>query len=293
LRIKVRAPATIANFGPGFDVFGMAIDKPFDEVVVEEFNEFEIISSGYPVPNGEDNIALFSAKTLFKMLNIEGGLRIKLKKGIRPKSGLGSSGASAVAGALGAAKLLGVSNDELILKAAMKGEEKASGEPHPDNVVPSYYGGFTVIESKSPLRVHFVDAKLRGVVVLPEVEIPTAKARKILPSMVPLKDAVKNIAMASSLILALKEGDLETIGRLLDDNLALPYRKKLMPWFDEIRRVALETGAYGITVSGSGPALFAIGENLKDIGKTIVEKFEELGIKAEYWVTKTGRGAKT
>ncbi|CAB49949.1 homoserine kinase [Pyrococcus abyssi] len=292
MKKRIYAPATIANFGPGFDVFGMAIEEPGDEVIVKESDSFEIEVEGYDVPRDENNVAVISAKALFKMVGEEGGVKIRLKKGVRPKSGLGSSGASSVAGALAAARVLGVDNDELIIMAALEGEKAASGSPHGDNVIPSYYGGFNILESLNPLRVHRVDVELNVVVVLPEVEVPTKEARRIVPEKVPLKDAIKNLAMASSLVLALKEGDIETVGRLLDDNLALPYRKKLMPWFDEVRKAGLEAGAYGVTVSGSGPSLFAIGENLKDIGKAMKEKFEELGIRAEFWITKTGRGAK-
>ncbi|ASJ17087.1 homoserine kinase [Thermococcus chitonophagus] len=290
--MKVYAPATIANFGPGFDVFGMAIEKPGDEVVVKECDNFRIEVIGHKVPADGSNVAVVAAKALFKLLGEEGGVYMKLKKGIRPKSGLGSSGASSLAGAVAAAKVLGVEDDELIIRAALEGERAASGSPHGDNVIPSYYGGFTIIESISPLRVHRIDVELKVAVVLPEVEVPTSEARKVLPEKVPLKDAVKNLAMASSLVLALREEDIETIGRLLDDRLALPYRKKLMPWFDKVREAALNAGAYGVTVSGSGPAMFAVGENLREVAKAMGEAFEEMGIRAEYWVTKTGRGAK-
>ncbi|AFK22586.1 homoserine kinase [Pyrococcus sp. ST04] len=290
--MKVYAPATIANFGPGFDVFGMAIERPGDEIIAKESDDFSIEVIGYSVPADDNNVALVAAKALFKLAGVEGGVRIKLKKGIRPRSGLGSSGASSLGGAVVAARILGIEDDALIIKAALEGEKKASGSPHGDNVIPSYYGGFTIIESLDPLRVHGIDISIKVAMVLPEVEVPTSEARKVLPKKIPIRDAVRNIAMASSLVLALKEGDLETVGRLLDDHIALPYRKALMPWFERVREAALNAGAYGVTVSGSGPAMFAVGENPREIAKAMGEAFEELGIKSEYWVTKTGRGAK-
>ncbi|AAL81178.1 homoserine kinase [Pyrococcus furiosus DSM 3638] len=290
--MKVYAPATIANFGPGFDVFGLAIETPRDTVIAKESDDFRIEVEGYKVPENDENVALVAAKALFKLVGEEGGIYLKLKKGIRPKSGLGSSGASSIAGAVAAARILGVEDDEIIIRAALEGERKASGSPHGDNVVPSYYGNFTIVESLNPLRVHNIEVDFKVVVILPSVEVPTSEARKVLPKKVPLKDAVKNIALASSLVLALKEGNLEEVGRLLEDHLALPYRLSLVPWFPKVKEAAKEAGAYGVMISGSGPAVFALGENLKEIGKAMKEAFESFGIEAEYWVTKVGRGAK-
>jgi len=123
------------------------------------------------------------------------------------------------------------------------------------------------------------------------VEVSTKRAREVLPKYVPLSDAVRNLALASSLVLALENGDIEEVGKLLDDYLAIPYRKPIIPWFDRVRKAALESGAYGLSISGSGPAVFALGENLDEVGKAIVEAFEEEGINAEYFISKVGGGA--
>ena len=290
--MKVSAPATIANFGPGFDVFGLCLEKPFDVIRVKESNDVEITVKGFKVPvNPEKNAASIAATALLRMLGVEGGFKMKLEKGIRPKSGLGSSGASSLGGALAIAKLLGVESRELIIKAALEGEKAVSGSPHGDNVVPSLFGGFTILTSLSPLKVFRIDADFKLVVVLPDVEISTKKAREVLPEAVPLGDAVRNIALASSLVSALKEGDIESVGKLLDDRLAVPYRRALMPWFEEVRKAAIESGAYGVSLSGSGPAMFALGENLRDIGKAMKDAFEEEGIRAEFFIANVGRGA--
>ncbi|MBO8173763.1 MAG: homoserine kinase [Thermococcus sp.] len=291
--MKVSAPATIANFGPGFDVFGLCLDEPRDIIKIKENDEIEVKVEGFNVPEDpEKNVASISALALLKMLKAEIGFKMKIRKGIRPKSGLGSSGASALGGALALAKLLGVENRELIIKAALEGEKAASGSAHGDNIVPSLFGGFTILKSLSPLEVFKLDVSFKLVIVLPEVEVSTKRARAVLPKYVPLSDAVRNLALASALISALKEGDIEKVGKLLDDYLAIPYRKPLIPWFDNVRKAALESGAYGVSLSGSGPAMFALGENLRNIGKVMVETFENEGIRAEYFITKVGGGAK-
>lgn len=290
--MKVSVPATIANFGPGFDVFGLCLEKPRDFIRVELSDEIEVKVKGYKVPEEPDkNVASVSALSLLRQVGVESGFKMKLKKGIRPKSGLGSSGASALGGALAIARLLDIENKEIILRAALEGERVASGSPHGDNVVPALFGGFVVLKSLFPLEVFKIDAKLELVVVLPEVEVSTKRAREVLPKYVPLSDAVRNLALASSLVLALENGDIEKVGKLLDDYLAIPYRKPIIPWFDKVRKAALESGAYGLSISGSGPAVFALGENLDEIGKAIVEAFEEEGINAEYFISKVGGGA--
>jgi len=290
--MRVSVPATIANFGPGFDVFGLCLEKPRDFIRVELSDEIEVKVKGYKVPEEPDkNVASVSALSLLRQAGVESGFKMKLEKGIRPKSGLGSSGASALGGALAVARLLDIENREIILRAALEGERAASGSPHGDNVVPALFGGFVVLKSLFPLEVFKIDAKLKLVVVLPEVEVSTKRAREVLPKYVPLSDAVRNLALASSLVLALENGDIEEVGKLLDDYLAIPYRKPIIPWFDKIREAALESGAYGLSISGSGPAVFALGEDLDGIGKAIVEAFEEEETKAEYFITKVGGGA--
>ncbi len=151
--MRIRVPATIANFGPGFDVFGVGIGgEPYDELKFVESDEWEIEVEGYDVPTDGRNVAVVAARALATLVGEELYLRMKLRKEIRPRSGLGSSGgASSLAGALAAARVLGIEDDGLIIKAALAGEEAASGSAHGgDNVVPAYYGDFTIIESLNP-----------------------------------------------------------------------------------------------------------------------------------------------
>ncbi|NJE26627.1 homoserine kinase [Thermococcus sp. MV5] len=293
MRVKVMVPATIANFGPGFDAFGLCLEKPIDIIELRESDEIRVEVKGFDVPDDpERNVASISVLALLKMLKVDTGFRIRIRKEIKPKGGLGSSGASALGGALAAARFFGIEDKELIVKAALEGEKVASGSAHGDNIIPALFGGFTILNSLNPLEVFNLDVKFKLVVVLPDVEVSTKKARAVLPEHVPRSDAVRNIALASSLVLALKENDIENVGRFLDDHLALPYRKSLIPWFDKVVNAALESGAYGVSLSGSGPAMFALGKNLKDIGKAMVEAFREEGINAEYFISKVGGGAR-
>ncbi len=291
--IEVVAPASVANFGPGFDVFGLCLSRPFDRIEAEISDEPKVEVEGHDVPSDpKRNVAFASAEALFKTVGFKKSIKMKIIKGIRPKGGMGSSGASALGGALAAAHLLGVRDRGLIVAAALEGERLASGSPHGDNVIPCLLGGFTVVRSTDPLEVVRLDVSFELVVITPEVEVSTEEARGILPKEVPMRSAVKNMALASSLVLALVKGDLRMVGRLLDDNLVIPYRKKLMPWFDEVKEAALESGAYGLSISGSGPTVFAIGDDLDGIGKAVVESFERMDIKARHLVTKVGRGAR-
>lgn len=289
--MRIRVPATIANFGPGFDVFGVGIGEPYDELKFVESDEWGIEVEGYDVPTDGRNVAVVAARALATLVGEELYLRMKLRKGIKPRSGLGSSGASSLAGALAAARVLGIDDDGLIIRAALAGEEAASGSAHGDNVVPAYYGDFTIIESLNPLRVHRIPVDFPLVVVLPEIEVPTREARRILPERVPMGDAVRNVALAGALVKALTSGDVQAVGRLLEDRIALPYRLRLMPWFARVWKAALDAGAYGAFVSGSGPAIFALGEDLHAIGKAIAEVFLEIGVGAEAYITRAGVGA--
>ncbi len=291
--VKVWAPATIANFGPGFDVFGTSLNALGDVVELRESDELRVEVTGATVPlQPEKNVASVAAMSLAKMWGEEFSFHMRIEKGIRPGSGLGSSGASSLAGALAMARFLGVEDDELILKAALEGEKIASGSAHGDNVVPAYYGGFVIVNSLEPLDIVKMGVSLKLVVILPEVSISTEKARKLLPEKIPLRHAVKNISLASSLILSLLEGDTQDAARYLEDYLAFPYRQILYPWFHRIRKAAMDAGAYNIFISGSGPALFALGEDLREIGEAVKEEFESMGIESEYYVTRTGGRAK-
>ncbi len=189
------------------------------------------------------------------------GIRLRLHKKMPLASGLGSSGASSAAGAMAANELLGrpLSLPQVV-QSAMEGEVAASGSAHADNVAPSVMGGIVLIRSYDPFEVIRlpVPEELRVTVVHPHCEVSTAEARRLLRDRrFGLSEIVANIGNVAALVAALHSGDLDLLGRSIGDRLVEPLRASLIPGFDHVKRVALEHGALGCSIAGSGPSVFA------------------------------------
>jgi homoserine kinase len=271
--IKVFAPASIANLGPGFDALGVAIEGLGDTIEArrQEGEGRGVVIGGITGDAGSipldpsKNCAGRAAEAVLRQLRGRAskvsGLEIRIHKGLPQGSGLGSSAASAVGGAVAAHLVLGSQlGSNSLLEAALEGEEVASGARHADNLAPSLLGGFTIVKSHDPLEVVRLEApsSIRFVVVLPAMEIRTREARSVLPEMIPLKDAVSNWAHVAALVAAIVRGDVPDIGRAIVDRVIEPIRSVLIRGFSDVKRAALEAGAFGCSISGSGPALFAI-----------------------------------
>lgn len=298
-RAVVTSPATIANFGPGFDSFGLCLDSPVDRVSVTLRDDGRIrleVPEGMGLPTEpSENTSSFAAMKLAEMCGGPRGFDMKLEKGTRPGSGLGSSAASSVGGALAMAALLEVEDMALVLEASALGEELIAGVRHYDNVAAALYGGFTVASGVGGRQIMKVDPPAFDVVVvLPDVEVNTRDARAVLPRSVPLEDAVYNLSMASVMVSAMMRGDVEEVGRCLDDRLSVPFRKKLVPGFDDVRRVGLESGALGVSLAGSGPAIFAVAKGHADeIRMAMVSALKRSsGLSSSSFLTVPGTGAK-
>jgi homoserine kinase len=271
--VRVFAPATIANLGPGFDCLGVAIDGPGDTLEARRVAggpagvTIEAItgdSAGIPLDAGR-NCAGRAALAVLARATGKGAkdaaLALRLHKGLPRGSGLGSSAASAVAGAVAAHLLLGTPlGSNALLEAALEGECVASGGRHADNLAAALLGGFTIVRSHEPLDVVRLEAPalLRFVVVLPAMELETRHARAILPESVPLKAAIANWANVAAMVAAFARGNAADIGRAVVDRVVEPARKHLIPGFDEVRRAALDAGAHGCSISGAGPSVFAV-----------------------------------
>jgi homoserine kinase len=257
--ISVASPATVANVVCGFDCLGFALRHPADEMTVRLLNEKIVVvkhldAFGLPI-EAEKNVA---GKSLLAMLEaVEGhiGFEIEITKNIKPGSGIGSSSASAVGAVVAANRLLENHFSPLELaEFALVGEQLASQGRHADNVAPCLFGGFTLVRSVAPLDIVRLDfPPLFVTVIHPQIEIKTSEARKILPTKVPLKDAIKQWSNVGALVAALSKGDYELIARSLEDFIVEPVRKKLIPKFDELKIASLKTGALGGGISGSGP----------------------------------------
>lgn len=299
-RAVVSSPATIANFGPGFDSFGLCLESPCDRIAVRRLpkgrHEVRILGK-YKLPNRPDkNTASFAAMRLAEMCGYaDAGFSMTIRKGMKPGSGLGSSAASSAGGALAMATLLGIRNKEIILEASAMGEELVAGSRHFDNVSAAIYGGFTVVSDlRTRTIIQIRPPRFQIIVALPEISVETRRAREILPTSISISDAVCNVGWASGMLHAMMKRNVRMIGSYLDDRLALPYRVQLIPGYEAVREGALKAGAYGVSIGGSGPAVFAIAQGKAvSIRKAMVEAFRKAaGLRAESFITVPGTGAK-
>lgn len=265
--IKIFSPATVANVACGFDVLGFCLDNKGDEMVIRKVSEKGIKIThieGYDLPfDAEKNVAGVSALAMYEHANPECGFEIEIYKHIKPGSGIGSSAASAVGSVFGMNELLGKPyNKTQLTYFAMKGEALASKSEHADNLAPAIFGGFTLVKSTLPLDILQIPtpSELYATLIHPQIEIKTSEAREILPKQVSLKDATAQWANVGSLIHALHTSDYKLIHRSLQDIIVEPHRKQLIPHFDDVKFAALEAGALGCAISGSGPSIFALSQ---------------------------------
>ncbi|WP_457619550.1 homoserine kinase [Methanopyrus sp.] len=256
----VRAPATIANVGPGFDVFGLAVDGFQDVVEVREADGVRIVSED-PIPTEpERNTAGRVALRMMEEFDLP-GVSLEIRKGV-PVGGLGSSAASAVAAVVAIDREFGLGLEEPeLLRFAAEGERAAAGEPHYDNVAPCLLGGFVVWRSEREYKRLEVPDDLRFVTVTPTgVKVTTEEARRVLRERPPsLDDVVNNLSAVALMVAAIVEGDAETFARLIgEDRISEPVRRRFVPRYGELREAAYEAGALGFAISGAGPTVFAV-----------------------------------
>lgn len=299
-RAVVSSPATIANFGPGFDSFGLCLESPCDRVSIKRLpkgrHELKVLGK-YTLPRKPDqNTASYAAMKLAELCGrAEEGFSMTVRKGMKPGSGLGSSAASSVGGALAMAAILGVRDREMVLEASAMGEELVSGSRHFDNVSAAVYGGFTVVSDlRTRTVIHLKPPPFQIVVVLPDISVETRRAREMLPQSVAISDAVCNVGWASGMLHAMMTRNVRMIGSYLNDRLALPHRARLIPGYDAVRESALTAGAYGVSIGGSGPAVFAVARGkAASIRKAMVSAFENsAGLSTQSFITVPGTGAR-
>lgn len=272
--IKIFSPATVANVGCGFDVLGLCLDKVGDQMVIRKTQRKGIFITkieGFELPYAvHENVAGVSALAMYNELNVDFGFEIEIYKQIKPGSGIGSSAASAAGSVFGMNYLLDNVFDKIdLIKFAMKGEAVASKSEHADNIAPAILGGFTLVKQNNPLEVIQLPTPkaLHAVIVHPQIEIKTADSRAILPKTVALSDAITQWSNVGSLVHALHTSDYNLIGKSLKDVVIEPHRSKLIPNFNSLRKISLESGALGCSISGSGPSLFSLCEGLENARK--------------------------
>ncbi|MCG1003849.1 MULTISPECIES: homoserine kinase [Halobacterium] len=287
--VTVRAPATSANLGSGFDVFGVALDRPADVVHVERAAETTIDVTGM----GADFIPEEPADNTAGVVAEELGApaHITIDKGVRPSSGLGSSAASAAGAAVALAALYDrdLSKRELV-RVAAQGEAAVSGDAHADNVAPAILGGFTVVRDDGIERVA---ADLALVVCLPDIVVSTRDARGVVPETASIEDLVDTVGSAATLSIGMCRNDPERVGRGLEEHLVTPARADLIDGYHTACEAAREAGATGVTVSGAGPAVLAVcrDDDQRRVASALVGGFERDGVDATAYRSRVGDGA--
>jgi homoserine kinase len=260
------APATVSNVACGFDVLGFALEAPGDEVTASLIDGGVRIDAivgdhGRLPREASRNTAGVAAQALLTRLGERRGVALTIRKGLPLSSGLGGSAASAVAAVVAVDALLGAgSTAETLMACAFEGERLGAGSAHGDNIAPAVYGGFVLVRVANPPDVVRlpVPPGLTAVVVHPDLEIETAKARALLGTTVQLGDAIRQWANLGAFVDALHRADFALMARSLEDTIAEPKRAPLVPGLAAIKRAAADAGALGCSLSGSGPSLFAL-----------------------------------
>lgn len=302
-RVKVFAPATIANMGCGFDVMGFTLDEEGDvlEMTLSEGDGIGIVNeTDVPLPEDEDlNVITPVIRKFLDMVDKKARIDVRILRKIYPGSGIGSSSASSAAAAYGMNALFGYPlSDEELVECAMEGENLASGGYHADNAAPAVMGGIVLIRGYEPLDIIKlpVPGNFYCAVIHPEIIVTTKQAREILPKNVPLHDAIRQWGNVGGLVAGLYSGDISLVGRAMRDVVAEPWRKQFIPGFDELREKLLAAGALAMNIAGSGPSVFAIADRFSTAakaGKIMKEHFGSRGIAYESFAVKvSNNGAK-
>lgn len=294
-KVKLKIPATVANLVCGFDILGMAIHEPYDEMEIRLLETPEVIIKhkdkfGLPEEPSK-NVAGIVLLKIQEHFNLQNGFEVIIHKHIKPGSGLGSSAASAAGAALAANIVLGniMSKDEMI-HFAMFGEELASGVRHADNIAPCIYGGITLVKSTDPIDIISLNSPdLFVTAVHPQVEVKTSDSRQILKKNITLKNAVEQWGNIAGLVAGIQKNDFALIGRSLNDVIIEPVRSILIPGFDDVKKKSLEMGALGGGISGSGPSIFMLAEQketAEKIAALMKSIYDEMKIESFVYVSK-------
>ena len=299
-KVTVKAPSSTANLGPGFDVFGLALDAFFDTVTLTKTkNGIKIITDDNIPTNPEKNTAGLVVKNMMKKFKITGGVEIKIKKGIPAGYGMGSSAASAAASAVAFDKLFGLKLDgNSLVEFAGSGEKASAGTVHYDNVAASVLGGFVIVKT-NPLDVIRIDppTNLRMCIAVPTIRVPKKKtkvSRGVIPKKIKLSDSILNLSNAAAIVAGFMKKDSEIIGNSIKDVIVEPARQHMIPGFAKVKENAIKAGALGVTISGAGPSVIAFSKSsadLKKISLSMAKGFTSANTKCTTVICKPSKGA--
>jgi homoserine kinase len=307
--VKVRTPSSTANLGPGFDVFGLALDAYYDEITLSKTNKsttnkpwhgVRILTTDNIPKDPQQNTAGLVIKSMKQKFKIKSGVEIRIKKGVPAGFGMGSSAASAAAAALAFNKLFNLKLDnKMLVKCAGIGEKASAGTIHYDNVAASLLGGFVIVKTK-PLDVIRLEPPkdLILCMAIPKLKVPNKKtkvSRSVIPKTVKLSDLTTNLSNAAGIVSGFLLKDSDLIGRSIQDVIVEPARKHLIPGFSKVKNNALNAGALGVTISGAGPSIIAFckkSQNLKKIEKSMEKGFNSVKVDCDVFACKPSVGPK-
>ena len=299
-KITVRAPSSTANLGPGFDVFGLAVDAFFDEVTLtKKKSGISIVTEDNIPTNPDNNTAGLVVKNMIKKFKIKDGIEIKIKKGVPAGFGMGSSAASAAATVIAFDKMYELKLDEnTLVEFAGSGEKASAGSVHYDNVAASVLGGFVIVRT-NPLNVIKIKPpmNLRMCVAVPKLKVPKKKtkvSRGVIPKKVSLIDSIANLSNAAAIVAGFMKKDPKLIGDSIKDVIVEPARQHMIPGFAKVKENALKAGAFGVTISGAGPSVIAFSKSsadLKKISLAMSRGFASANTKCQTVICKPSKGA--
>lgn len=302
-KITVRAPSSTANLGPGFDVFGLAVDAFYDTVTLTKTDrrrDITIVSDDEIPINPEKNTAGLVAKNMRKAFKIKEGVEIQIKKGVPPGFGMGSSAASAAATAVAFNRLFGLKmGRNALVEFAGIGEKASAGTIHYDNVAASVLGGFVIVKT-DPLNVIKIipPSDLRMCIAVPTIQVPKKKtemSRGLIPKKIRLEDSVVNLSNAAAMIVGFMNKDPQLIGNSIRDKIVEPARRRMIPGFDKVKKGAIKAGATGVTISGAGPSVIAFSDstaNLKRISSAMGRGFAAVNVQSQRIICRPSGGAR-
>ncbi|MGA7614362.1 MAG: homoserine kinase [Thermoanaerobaculia bacterium] len=296
-RATVFVPGSIGNVGPGFDVLGLAIGGIGDRVTVEltdgpaRIEEISGRDAALLPREPERNTASIAAAAWLRRAGVNKNPIVSICKSLPLAGGMGGSAASSVGGAYAATLAAGAAVDtNEIMAAALEAEEVVAGR-HLDNIAPSTLGGLCLVRGVDPVDVISVAApeSWRVALVTPRVRISTRDARGVLPEQWDSASWIQQMANTAALLYAFTIADEDLVSRALDDLYAEPRRAALIPSFHEIKRAALANGAFGCSISGSGPTVFAIASERRVSQCAAAMKNALGGVEGDVHVTSIAR----
>lgn len=283
--VTVKVPATTANLGPGFDCIGAAL-KLYNEFKFTCLDSGGLIiqvsgAEAEKVQTDESNLLYQAFVKLYQYIDqTPPSVKIEIKLGVRLARGLGSSATAIVGGLVAANQLAGSPLSELqVMELAI------AMEGHPDNVVPALLGGCR-LAATSQTGWEICDITwhrhIVPVVAIPDFELSTSEARRVLPTEVSRADAIFNTAHFGLLLRGLATNQEQWLKAALQDKLHQPYRQALIPGYDDVAAAAVAAGAYGMVISGAGPTLLALTDATHTYGvvTAMSNAWKQAGIKS-------------